>query len=191
MSRRRSSAAGRNRRHTRALCPTLRREGRIRRALHLQIEAGGLHQLLQRDAQTLAGWPSDRGDDGNRQSVGMAGLGQQLARRGRVGLRNDLIAGVERMSRWDRTDGLTPWPNNVSSMMSFRSAARLKAWRTFRSLNGGMRLFMTAASQDAVGTLSARTPGCADTVSPDPAADPRPRRCRRPAGRRSSRSSPE
>ena len=50
----------------------------------------------------------------------------------------------------------TPWPNNVSSTTSALSTARWKAWRTRLSLKGGIRLFMIAASQEAVGTLSTR-----------------------------------
>ena len=55
----------------------------------------------------------------------------------------------------------TPWPNRVSSTTSALSTARWKAWRTRLSLKGGIRLFMIAASQEAVGTLSTRRRGIA------------------------------
>ena len=56
-----------------------------------------------------------------------------------------------------------PWPNSVNSTTSALSTAKLKARRTRGSSNGGARLFMIAASQDAVGTLSTRRPGRADS----------------------------
>ena len=81
-------------------------ERRVGQALHLEVEAAGLGELLQGDAQPLAHRPAHGKDDRQLDAVGMARLGQKLAGGRRIGLRNDDILGVEGMAGRDRADRL-------------------------------------------------------------------------------------